>query len=116
MACGEVPSVSSGDHSPDDSGRTNRRVAAAEWINTAQFALAGLAALGLVVVIVGIFALEQIGGLSDNFVAGVIVVGAGIMAISAILWIVAAILMIIGTFVSWKKARSGSSGSNETNT
>ncbi len=113
MASGEVPDVSSGDHSPADSGQTSRRVAAGEWINTAQFALAGLAALGLVVVIVGVFGLEKIGGLSGNFVAGVIVVGAGIMAIPGILWIVAAILMIIGTFVSWKRARSGSSETSD---
>ena len=109
MASGEVPGVSSGDHPPDGSGQTSRRVAVGEWMNTMQFALAGLAALGLVVLVVGVFGLERMGTLSDEFVAGVIVVGAGIMAIPAILWIIAAILMIIGTFVSWKRARSGPS-------
>ena len=107
MASDEIPGVSSGDHPPGDSERASRRLAGGEWINTMQFALAGLAALGLVVVVVGVFGLERIGSLSDKFVAGVIVVGAGIMSIPAILWIIAAILMIIGTLVSWKRARSG---------
>lgn len=113
MASGEAPGVSSEDHSPADSRQPSRGVTAGEWMTTVQFALAGLAALGLVVVIIGVFGLERLGSLSDNFVAGVIVVGAGIMAISAIAWVVAAILMVVGTIVSWKRARSGSSEPNE---
>ena len=78
-----------------------------EWMNTALFTIVGIGVLGLLTVIAGVFLLDKFGNFTEEFVAGVIVVGAGIMALSGILWMITAVLMIGGLVARWKKSRSG---------
>ena len=107
MVSGDVPGAPSGDVPPGDPGHAGGTVSSGEWMNTALFTIVGIAVLGLLTVIVGVFLLDKIGKLSEEFVAGVIVVGAGIMALSGILWMITAVLMIASVVARWKKGRSG---------
>ena len=75
-------------------------------MNTALFTIVGIAMLGLLTAIVGVFVLGDSGKFSKEFDAGVIVVGAGVMALSGMLWMTAAVLMFASIFARCRKGRS----------
>ena len=109
MVTGNVPDGLSSDVNSGDAIKPATVVAPSEWMNGLMFTIGGIAVVGLLVVVVGIFVLDKITKLEEGFIVGVIVVGAAILAFSGILWMAAAVLMIVSMAVRWRRGRRRSS-------